>query len=793
MNIRVQLTLASGFAVAMASAALLPLFEGGSWILRTLGAVLIVVLVGLAGRRCGLPRALQPLLGLLALVGYLCVAFAGSSLSYALVPSGRTLDVLRQLVDSGRVDIAAFGPPVPVRAGLVLISAAGVGAIAILVDLLAVVLDKAAVAGLPLLLLLAVPSAVVPGGLGYLPFVLGAAGWLSLLLVEGNERVGRWGTPMRAALPGARPGGDDSSLGRVGRRIGVTALGLSILVPAVIPGLDHRLLGGGSGAGSTVSGGSTETFTYNPIVRLQAELSLPIPRQLLLYETDDPQPDYLKMTTLDQYNDGSDTRFPAGWRASPLVADQQSGKVQNGIAVPLDDGGAHRPIHMRIAVDSLDVNWLPVPFGPTNVEVEGRWLWDPRSQTVFSASRKTEGLQPYTVEANRPLPDRATLAAVQFNDVDPAISKTYGSAVKVTPYVAALAQQLTRGESILYDKAVAIQAYFRAPENNFGYTLQASQPEPGGDALEAFLRGRQGFCQQYATAMAVLLRVAGIPSRVAVGFTPGTPIAGQKNRYRVTTDNAHAWPEAWFAGAGWVRFEPTPSQSGATVPDYTVPAVDPARPGVGPTVPATTAPTSRPQTGQLDPDVLEPGAVIPHRTTSGSSGFGLLSLWLVLPLSAAALSLTPLLLTLMRRRRRWLQPHALTAWCQLEDDAHDVGFRWHPSDSPRAAAARLAAWRRFPEPALAALERISVATERARYAPPGQQPTADLRPDVNLLRAELQQGSPGRDRWRARILPRSTLRWATQGLSKLLDTVDDKVDHTLSAVTRPLRRRTADR
>ncbi|MCW2587309.1 MAG: hypothetical protein JWN55_2825, partial [Frankiales bacterium] len=564
MSIKEQLTLAAGLAVALATAALFPVFQGHSWLVRTVGAVLAVVLAGLAGRRLGVPRPLQPLLGLVALVGYLGVVFAGQTLSYGLVPTGRTLEVLRVLVEQGRADIQRYGPPVPPSTGLVLLCAAGVGAVALVVDLVAVVLDRAAVAGLPLLLLFAIPSAVLPGGLGGVPFVLGAVGWLGLLLVEGSERVGRWGTPMRSALPGARAGGDDSSLGRVGRRIGFAALGAAVVLPALVPGLDQRLLGGtGSGAGDG-DGGSHSTTTFNPIARLHGQLSLPRPKVLFSYQTDDPDPDYLRMTTLERYS-------ATGWSASNLEGDPRRSKVQEGIPTLVGDRADRRDLSMTVtlAPDQLDVYWLPVPFGPTRVDVTGKWLWDASSETVFSAVTTTRELEQYGVTASRLLPNRDALAGSDGSAIDRDVARKYGGALPVTPRVSDLTSRIVRNEPTAYDRAVAIQEYFTSSKNGFVYSFDAP-PATNGDALEAFLDGKRGFCEQYATAMAVLLRVAGIPSRVAVGFTRGH-YDQRAGVWTVTTSDAHAWPEAWFPGSGWVRFEPTPAANGAVVPAYSVP------------------------------------------------------------------------------------------------------------------------------------------------------------------------------------------------------------------------------
>ena len=783
MSARERMTLAAAMAALLAGTALLPLFEDRSWVWRAVGAVVTVALVGLVCRRLAVPALLQPALGVAALGYYLCEAFARGTMRLGLVPTGRTLHALSALVASGRVDIARYGPPVPAHLGLVLLASGGIGAVALLVDVLAVLLEKPAVAGLPLLALLAVPSAVLPGGLGWLPFSLGAAGWLGLLLVEGRDRVGRWGAPAGSA---GLVRGQDSSLGRVGRRVGAAALGMAVIVPALLPGLDNRLLPGSGGAGGgSGGGGARSTTTYNPITSLGEELSLPQPRELLTYTTTDPQPDYLRLTTLDRFDGTS-------WLSSPLRADRQQDRVQDGIARAPGETSAHQDLSMRVSVRSLEVKWLPVPFGPTDVQVRGSWLWDAQSQTVFSTERDTKAIKPYTVTASRALPDRDALEAAG-NTVDPAIGARYGQPIAVTPYVEGLTEAITRRAATSYDRAAAVQQFFRSAEQGFVYDLRASTAAPGADQLEAFLRGRHGFCEQYATAMAVMLRVAGVPSRVAVGFTPGVVVKGQK--HSVTTSDAHAWPEAWFAGTGWVRFEPTPPQSTAVVPTYSIPqgaVPGPVAGGGSPVVPSP-APTgsARPLPEKLnDRSTGTPGAA-----RTGPQGPSIVPLVL---LAIVGLLAVPALLAAARRRRRWLTPagsRPLTAWRQLQDDAADTGHRWRPSQSPRAAAARLAAERRFDGPVAAALGRLAVAAERARYAPSARAGSAEddhgLRADAATLRNALLQGVSTSTRWRARLLPPSTLGWAAAALGAAVGGLLDRVDGAIAAVGRVVRRRPA--
>ena len=113
------------------------------------------------------------------------------------------------------------------------------------------------------------------------------------------------------------------------------------------------------------------------------------------------------------------------------------------------------------------------------------------------------------------------------------------------------------GSGTAYDKAERLRNWLRT----FTYSLQApgdGTDDSSQDVILQFLKERKGYCVQFASAMAVMARILGIPARVAVGFLPGhqDPVTGA---WTVTLKDAHAWPELYFQGIGWVRFEPTPA------------------------------------------------------------------------------------------------------------------------------------------------------------------------------------------------------------------------------------------
>ncbi len=162
-------------------------------------------------------------------------------------------------------------------------------------------------------------------------------------------------------------------------------------------------------------------------------------------------------------------------------------------------------------------------------------------------------------------PDEASLRAAGMDYPD-WIRRRYLQLPNVLPErVHALARDLTATPPTPYDRAVAIQEYLR---REMHYSLDVKSPPYDRDVVDYFLfDSKEGFCDYYATAMAVLARSAGIPARVAFGFATGTFDPGP-GKYTVLQSDAHSWPELYFPGIGWVEFEPT-----ASLPEIPRPAV----------------------------------------------------------------------------------------------------------------------------------------------------------------------------------------------------------------------------
>jgi hypothetical protein len=118
-----------------------------------------------------------------------------------------------------------------------------------------------------------------------------------------------------------------------------------------------------------------------------------------------------------------------------------------------------------------------------------------------------------------------------------------------------LAKRLAAGAATPYQFALAVERHLAD-----GYTYTESPPRVSYPLTSFLFTTRRGYCQQFAGAMALLLRMGGVPARVAVGFTSGHRDAAT-GRWLVTDYDAHAWVEVWFPHYGWVRFDPTPAAS----------------------------------------------------------------------------------------------------------------------------------------------------------------------------------------------------------------------------------------
>jgi transglutaminase-like putative cysteine protease len=805
-------TAAAACAVILASLSLYPLFIGVAWFWAGCGAVAVAALTGSATRVRRLPVALVLPLGVLALLLYLNLAFSNARSLYHLLPTPASLAALWHAAGQGFSEASAYAPPVPELRGMVLLATAGIGITALLTDLIAVRLGSAALAGLPLLLLFGEPFTVSSVSRGFLAttivFCAGVAGYLALLSSEGRDRIREWERqdPAEGDAPDTRP------LAAAGRRVGFASVVVALCLPLFIPGLHMtRLFGGGPGIGGTGgNGGGASVGFPSPTTQLSQELHSGKASTVLVYTSTTDSPDYLQIYALNKLTD-------SGWQLfgqpESLVAVDPRLPAAPGLTTSA--GTTRETTHITIAsgIGSDALGALPVPYPATAVTASGLLHADKSTLMVFDPDVSISGLR-YSVTSLAELPSTQSLndAAAPPADIvanDQAVPASYDSLRALATSIAAAA-----GAKTQYQKAVALQDWLA--NGKFSYTLNAPSVVDAAGLKQFLTVTKKGYCQQFSFAMAVLARLLDIPSRVAYGFTSGTEDSA--GSWVVTTHDAHAWPELYFQGYGWLRFEPTPTgstgQGTAYQPIYSVlpTNLDPSSSQTVPTSSPSPAATGGLNSSNVPPNLrylLDGGG----SGAGASGGAGTVNPWEIGGLVAAGLVLlaavAPWCARRVIRRRRWRRGRAVplradtvrtdtaraapnqadgirvpqvradrvrardvawahAAWRELRDDLADYGAGARPSESPRAAAARAGERLRLADPAREALGRIAIAEERARYAPaPADGST--LRADSAAVRRAIAAAVPRRVRWRARLLPSSVLRPALGTVTSATD------------------------
>ncbi|OKI96873.1 transglutaminase [Streptomyces sp. CB01249] len=775
MSGRGRLALAAFAATLMASCSMLPLVDPVSWIVQAAFLLAVQCGVGVLGRRVPLPRLLTAAVQALVMVVLLTVAFAREQAVAGVLPGPQAVRQLVDLLTAGGDDVGQYAIPAPATPGIRLMLVGGVLLVGLLVDTLAVTFRSAAPAGLPLLALYSVAAGLAEGSAGWLWFLLAACGYLLLLLAEGRDRLSQWGRVFAgAARPrGASSAGLDSTGGgralapvRTGRRIGVVALGIALVVPAALPALDGGLLGGTGGGGGKGRGGGTIS-AVNPLVSLQDNLNQPENRQVMSYRTDASSPGdfYLRILALDQFNGNE-------WRASTRGLQD----VPKRLPTPAGLSSSVAVAEIRSTVSasaSYKQTYLPLPYPASEVRVGGRWRFEPEGRTLVGDDGETTGGAQYTVTSLDVQPTADQLA--HAGAVPPELLREYTEVPDSLPKVVArTADEVTKGAANSYERAVKLQDYF-STDGGFRYDTSVDSGT-GSAAIARFLKDKQGFCVHFSFTMAAMARTLGIPARVAVGFTPGS--AQADGSYSVGLRDAHAWPELYFEGIGWTRFEPTPTRG--SVPSYTLPdapsgdPADPARPEADASAPVAATPSASEscpaqmrRQGECGQSAA-PGAAAPTDPGTPTGTVLGVAAGVVLVL---VLPLLPMFWRLRARARRLgssggrtpadATARTLAVWREVTDTAWDHGIPPDEALTPRRAAERLVRLGRLDTEAADAVHRVAGAVEQALYAREPR-PASGLAEDAQAVRTGLGLSAGRPARLRALLAPRSSVRvaWA---------------------------------
>lgn len=742
-RIRPGATIAAAVATMTASLSVVPLFDSGRWIVPTALAIIAMAVTGALSRAVALPAPLQPILQLLVLLTLLTVMFVQPAAAFGFLPGPVALGELQDLTRLALVEAEAALAPVPTTDTLLVLSVGGIGLVALTVDTIGVTLRLPALAGIPLLLVFALPAAVIRGGVPWWLLPLAVIGWLLLLAADARDDARAWGPlltrrPNTQAGPRAHPRVPRPRASAAGAAVQVALVAVlaALLLPTAIPGLTEPVWVSSSGDRPGIGGDGP--VSVDPFASLRRDLVDNPEREVLRYRTDSKAPGYLRLVSLDSF-DG------VTWRASDAAVRVPASEALGPPDLPGVADIAESSWDVRIS--DLDNAQLPVPYAGSTLTSPGepldeRWTWDPQTRTVGGVGVSSRDAE-YVVAAYDIDPTRAELRDADKRAPDSLLPYLQLPG-DISPQLATLAEEVTADAQTPYARAEALVDWF-TEDGGFSYSTNVVTP-PGADPLESFLEERIGYCQQFAGTMALMARAVGIPSRVVVGFTGGR--LTDDGEYVVEARNAHAWPELWFSGIGWVWFEPTPRiGAGVVQPDYSRERPDRETPE---------APTPEEAPEQQAPDTAAP---LPGAAASGPP----VALIFVAAAALAILLALPTVIVAWRRRRRTSladpRQRIEATWRDLGESITDLGWTWSRSATPRDASNALARQVGLGEPERAALRRLVWWIEQVRYAPPSVDvvppSSAELRADLAVMRRAAERAAVRSRRIRARLAPPS--------------------------------------
>jgi len=214
---------------------------------------------------------------------------------------------------------------------------------------------------------------------------------------------------------------------------------------------------------------------------------------------------------------------------------------------------AQRIIQYRVLMEPVATNVFFLAATPEVLEGSYHLVSMDNGGAVFNLDSAIP-ISRYEATSNIARPEAEQLRGAE-GSYPPEIASSYLQLPALDARIPALAAQITAAAPTNYDKAAALEAYLRT---HFGYTLQLSRSRTRDPLAEFLFTRRQGHCEYFASAMAVMLRTLHIPSRLVNGFRTGE-FNDLTSQYVIRASDAHSWVEAYFPEYGWVSFDPTPA------------------------------------------------------------------------------------------------------------------------------------------------------------------------------------------------------------------------------------------
>jgi transglutaminase-like putative cysteine protease len=693
------------------------LFDTGPYVGPALLGAVLATIAAMVARRLGLTTLATLVLAALGLTWYLAVVFEMRRLFFGLPTPSSVAGLgaaVAQAVQASSIDYA----PVPARPGYVIALTGAVWVAAALGEV-AVFRWQQPLAASVLPIALFALVMVVGAGAGPSFFVLVfLAALFTFWAAEGSHQLRLWGRWVSAFTEDDADAG--SPTGSVARRMGASCITVALLAPIVLPGIEGGLVTWRTGFGGEGPGaGIGAVRNVDLLVSLAPTLREQTSEQLFVVTADEPA--YWRLTSLANF-DGRDWT-PARSDSVTLPDDASPARYQYSASAP---PSRVKEVRQRYEIIGLGGSVLPaashaadIGLDPASERDRDDLEVDTGSGAIMLDGGLLQGLR-YEIESLVPQASFRDLRRAAIADPGPVYTTLPAS---LSPEVTDLTRRWVEGEPTPFEQLVAIQDRLRT----FEYTLDV-EAEDSADYLTSFLtRTRRGYCQQFATAFAVMSRILGYPSRVSVGFLTGSPTQEVTGEYLVTGSEVHAWPEVYFADYGWVTFEPTP-RTIASEPSYTSPTLGSVD-GSGNVLPPGASSRNAELSANLREREAAAGRGLPDDGLGGLNAASLNPEWirafnrlvgglaLIVVLFLVAVPVAKELRTAYAYRRADSPTGAaVAAFSHFQREAADLAAPRRMSESGVAYALRLAAARRASRADGLALARIY---EAAEYSPTG--------------------------------------------------------------------------
>lgn len=528
---------------------------------------------------------------------------------------------------------------------------------------------------------------------------------------------------------------------------GAGLIGTAVLVGAAagpqLPGADTEAVL----AWQDINNDDPTRVVPSPLVSVQTQL-LDQPN-VELFTVRSNRSSYWRLTALDEFNGET-------WRSS-YSTDDADGQLPVAVDASVDADA----VRQEVSIKALSSVWLPAALEPRAIDPgpEQKVVYDERSATLM-VDRGVATSDDYTYTVTSALADWSADELRTASDAVPGdIAERYLQLPDSIPErVEATAREITGDQATPYDKARALQEWFRSGRFTYDDEVGTGQ---SNQALVSFLYETQrGYCQQFAGSYAALARAAGLPARVAVGFTPGVQDEFDPELFRVRGIHAHAWAEVYLGEYGWVPFDPTPGRAPPRAANWLGmqeqqdtsmggdAVTDPVGVGGSGDIPGNTdgiaaaGDAQRQPTGGLEAEIGgggvgageddEPVLATAVKEGAPAVGIGLMGYLLVVPVALALQQL------IRRRRARTPAAQVDLGWIEATESVRDTGVALPPWMTVKEKAARMAA--AVPR-AADEVHVLASYVERAAYAPvPPTEADADAASDARAaVEAEIRR------------------------------------------------------